>query len=415
MIILDSVISRLSGCFLAVLTAMLLAAGGCHIPARVFWSPDATRAVYINYGQVAVIDAQGAIQFQAIGEGTAAWSADGKTAYFALSTDAVPAVPLVPTVYQTGWAGGPVAPPADPAEELQAVVAYGPDGVQPLFVLDQPVMHLHLSPDENWLAVVTSVPEGEGTMTLFAWHLPSRTLYLIERKSGFAAAFTGDSRLAYSLPGDPDRPPANQPSNLIEVILDVTRDQLERQTLLDVQAGTAVWIQPLDSDILLSVAWHDGNAFDPKIHPMRIIRYRRDGAGENDGSEIFADWTGGLFAISPDQKRILFERITPRKGAAPKVELMIMETGGGNPRVLRDVTQHVMTQPMWPSWRGNDQITFTPSPAGDDPVDPLDPEWRRTEVILYDLTDNGGIPLRAVKTLSADWEAELKPRYRRTE
>src|SRR5690606_37310304 len=106
---------------------------------------------------------------------------------------------------------------------------------------------------------------------------PSRTLYLIERKSGFAAAFTGDSRLAYSLPGDPDRPPANQPSNLIEVTLDVTRDQLERQTLLDVQAGTTIWIQPLGDDILLSVAWHAENNFDPKIHPMRIIRYRRDG------------------------------------------------------------------------------------------------------------------------------------------
>lgn len=396
-----------------LLAAVLLLAGGCHVPARVFWSPDGNRAVYINYEQVAVIDADGAIQFQAVGEGTAAWSADSRTAYFALSTDAVLDAPTRPTVYQTRWVDEPPAPQAEPGERLQAVVAYGPDGLSPLFVIDQPVMHLHLSPDQQWLAVLTSDAGSDGQMTLFAWHLPSKTLYLVQRKCGFATAFTGDHRLLYVKPLDPNRPP-HQPGDLVEITLDPTREQPERKTLVSIQAGPAMWVQPAGDQLLVGVIWFDAREqpesdFNPNVHPIRILRYGRNA----EAPQVIADWTTGLFTVSPDGRRVLFERITPRDDdAQPKRELMVMNTDGTNPRPLRDITVHGMTLPMWPNWRGNDQIAFTPAPADDDPVDPIDEQWRRTDVILYDLADDAQAPLRATKTLSTNWKLELKPRYR---
>ncbi len=391
-----------------LLLFMILPAGGCHIPARIFWSPDGSRAVYINYGQVAVIDAEGRIQFKALGEGTAVWTADGRTAYFALSAAAIPDAPFEPTVFQSRWADADVTPPAEPPEEPPVVVAYSAESVKPLFMLSEMLINLQISPDGNWLAMVTGVPGGdEMTLSLFAWHLPTQSLHLVERNCHSAAAFTGDSRLVYAMPRDSKKPAANQPSRLIEVTLDVTRDQLERQTLLDIETGTVGWVQPLGEGILFSATEQKGQAFNPSEHPIRIARYHRA-----DGSvNVIAEWTSGLFTISPDGRHLLYERITPRDGGLPRIELMMVETSGDNPRVLRDITQRAMIQAMWPNWRGNDQIAYMPAPAGDDPVDPMDEAWRRTDVILYELVE-GEIPLRAVKTLSTDWEIELKPRYR---
>src|SRR5690606_32008192 len=126
------------------------------------------------------------------------------------------------------------------------------DGVQPLFTLNQIPLHLHLSPDGEWLAAVALDSDGDDVMSLYAWHLPSRTLHLVWRNCGFAANFTGDHRLALVVPDEVTAEAGVQTGRLIEVNLDLEAASLEQQTLARVLAGETIWIEGVGDDVLFT-------------------------------------------------------------------------------------------------------------------------------------------------------------------
>lgn len=397
---------------------VLMVAGGCHVPARVFWSADGQRGVYINYGQIAVIDADGKIQFQGEGEGTAQWSADGSTAYFALKHDQVPGAPAT-TPLAANWAGGatPDAPadadPEDDGDRLVVVSWTDADGVKPLFTLHEVPLHLHLSPDGQWLAVVAQGNRGSEQMSVYAWHLPSQALYLVWRNSGFAAAFTGDNRLALVVPDEQEAKPGTQTGRLIEVTLDPQAAALEQQTLVRVLAGETIWIERAGDDLLFTARQRNFPAAAEEENPSEsalafaLFQYTRA-----DGSlNVIAERVGALFALSPDGQRILFEQAAKGEDDADQRLIMLMNRDGSGTVALRDISRFGNTLPAYPMWCGNDRITFVPENVADAEVDQTDRNWRRTDLVRFVLKDDPQSPLEAERVLSGDWAHELKPRF----
>jgi hypothetical protein len=123
------------------------------------------------------------------------------------------------------------------------------------------------------------------------------------------------------------------------------------------------------------------------------------------------DDVGPMFLPSPDGKRVLIEKITPATEIHPaKHELAVMNVNGSNLLPLRDISAFNGSLPMWPSWRGNNQVAFISEDAR---IITVGEEARQTyDVVLYQLPDGGA--LSAVRTLSETWPDELRP-WRRNE
>jgi len=93
--------------------------------------------------------------------------------------------------------------------------------------------------------------------------------------------------------------------------------------------------------------------------------------------------------------------------------LCVMNANGSDPHVLRSLDEYDGNPkpPMWPAWRGNEQITFIAPAADAQSVKVDDHDRKVVDVIQYHLTDKGA--LEALQSLSADWKAEIKPYFHR--
>ena len=88
-----------------------------------------------------------------------------------------------------------------------------------------------------------------------------------------------------------------------------------------------------------------------------------------------------------------------------------MNANGSDPHVLRSLDEYIgkPRPPMWPGWRGNDQITFI-APAEDaQQMKGHDTDRKVIDAIQYRLTDKG--TLEPLQSLSGDWAQEMKPYF----
>ncbi len=148
-----------------------------------------------------------------------------------------------------------------------------------------------------------------------------------------------------------------------------------RTPLIDVLWQKVSDIQPVQDGLLFTTS---ARAFPAKAiaetpgkeRPVSLYHWTR----ANGGIAAAVDDTGPLFLPSPDGKRILYIDISPPTGNTPgKQELFVMNSNGSDSHLLLDLSAFSQL-PMWPSWHGNDAISFIdlasidlPSEAGKDP------------------------------------------------
>ena len=310
----------------------------------------------------------------------------------------------------------PAASQPAAAEEKPLGVNVWRDGqVTPLCTVPAGIVwYMILSPDQNWLAVMGWQWKHDGKAERYeisVFSLSSKRLYPLSTACALGMAFTGPHRLAY-LEADGTAPKLeDRTGKLLEVSLDETAATLERTTLLDVIPAQTPWLQPLGEDLLLSAypRTFPGKPTEELSDdtPFKLYHYSR----ADRGITAIADDVGPLFMPSPDGKRILIEKITPATAAKPvKKELVVVNANGSDGHVLRDLTAYP-TLPLWPTWRGNDEITFVP------PVDPANPPAAAedgriyVDVVLYRL--GGEYQLQPLRTLSQKWEQAMKPSYKK--
>jgi len=184
------------------------------------------------------------------------------------------------------------------------------------------------------------------------------------------------------------------------------------------------WMEPCKGGLMFSAAPRAFPAPPTPDSPQQIYKLFHYSC-EDGGLSVLADDVGELFDASPDGRRILFERRTPAEIAASsptiaeasskpgpiKDELCIMNSNGSDPHVLRSLDEYVgdPKPPMWPAWRGNDQITFTATAETAQSIKVDDHDRKVLDVIQYRLTDKG--TLEALQSLSGDWNSEMKPYF----
>jgi hypothetical protein len=191
----------------------------------------------------------------------------------------------------------------------------------------------------------------------------------------------------------------------VETNLDESRTEFEQSTLAHVVPAATPWLQALGEDILLTAAPMSLPG-KPSEHDAMNLYYlsRADGSITSIAEDI-----GPLFAPSPDGKRILFEKKTPREGQSTKAELAIMNSNGSDVHVLRDNTDSGL--PMWPAWRGNDEIAFVGPMEDAKTVTDDEKTLLLFDVVLYRISPE--YTLEPIRTLSQTWEDGLKPSRKR--
>ncbi len=148
--------------FPATLLAIAFLASTAGCAARIVWSPDGTRAAYQNEEHLYLIDDQGnLVERLGPSAGAFAWAPDSTTLYFATPAD--PGANT--TAVDRDWL--PTTPDAvawRPADTVKGkfTVHRWRDGLRkPLFTLrTDGVVHLAVSPSEQWLAAVSSISES---------------------------------------------------------------------------------------------------------------------------------------------------------------------------------------------------------------------------------------------------------------
>jgi Tol biopolymer transport system component len=366
-----------------IIGALLMLAGisGCGLP-HMIWSPDGKQAGYLCNKQAVVIDENGAIVAE-LGASTGgfAWSSDSKTLYFATQDKSTPATQSTTRPAEkfviASWSEGKVTQLAQLPEEVKGVA------------------YLLLSPDQNWLAIMGAKEENWISYIL---ELKTQKLTLLADKCSHGMCFTGPNRVAIVTPD------VNMPADsgtLEEVVLNSEKKSWQTTPLLRVLTSQTNCIHPAGDELIfvtepVSYPGTINNKLDCQCNLYQWTRANREVA-------ILAEDVGPLFMASPDGKRILYQKRSAGKDSK-RSELAVMNANGSNSHVLSDLNQYKKI-PMWPTWRGNEQIVF---------VEPMDAKKAKDangriplEVILYHLDEQG--KMEAVRTLSAKWPAELKP------
>lgn len=410
-----------AACQLLLLAILSPSAGGCEFPAQMVFSPDGSRAAWRCGENVWLIDADGNV-LRPLGEsiGGYAWSSDSKTLYFATITPgATPATPV-----HRGWlpafvSDDPTTQPASNASPVTATVhRLSEADPAPLFsVAGEMVLHMQLSPDGQWLAVLSQarLQTRDRGFNLYVYSLRAHQLYVLASGS-FGMAFTSANHLAFVEPvlagpeRDADAPPpkplAPSLGRLIELEL---KDQPQRPAekhLLDVLCDRTGWLYACANpgeraDLLFTAApaTFPGPPHEWDDPPLKLLHFTRDG-----GVAAIAENVGALFAPSPDGKQILFES-SGEDGSGS--ELWIMNANGSDPHLLRNLNDYNGLPPMWPAWLGNDRIVFVSPPDTGRQVT-LDGRQRTVyEVVLYRLNEKR--ELEALQTLSNGWDDRMRP------
>ncbi|MGH7213908.1 MAG: hypothetical protein ACREIT_04015, partial [Tepidisphaeraceae bacterium] len=324
-------------------------------------------------------------------------------------TTTVPAMPAtatattVATTAPATQAGGP-----DSAAVVQMLRG---DTATPLFRLDWPVWHMALSPDGAWLALL-SFNEETDRCNLHAFSLESRRLYILSESCGNAMCFTGPRRLAYVRPDCDNENFEHLTGKLVEVKLeDESLPELARTELLDVVPAHTPWMQALPEGDLLFTAFPRSFPASATIQPSEESAYKLfHFSRPNRGVTAIVEEAGRLFLPSPDGKRVLFEKITPATSAMPmKRELALMNANGSDVTVLRDLGQYT-DLPMWPTWRGNDEIAFVPPSNPTTRPAAVDGDQRvHFDVVLYRLVNGATLDVEPARVLSTGWPDAMKP------
>ncbi|HSV13068.1 MAG TPA: hypothetical protein VLI90_02330 [Tepidisphaeraceae bacterium] len=402
----------------------MLAIGGCEPISHISWSPDGARAAYfvpvqgkLVPGVSYVLDADGK-KMASLGPtfGSFAWSPDSKSIYFGAYDNQQPAT--VPIERKWLVDAEDQQPPEAPANDEfpPMVLTRWSDGKAERLapVGNRYVVFVQLSPDQNWVAVMTSAKETgtDGRPQLFVYNVASKKLYAVSDYCGNAMCFTGPDRLAYVETMRDHHQPL-QTGQIIEVKLDESSEQLERTPLVDLIPSTTTFMQPTGDGLLFTTvaASVPVKASKENEHrPPGLFHYTR----ANGGVTAMAEATEQLFMPSPDGKRILYIKLTPASEKMPlKRELCVMNANGSDEHVLRDLTIFGQQPPMWPGWRGNDEITFVGSKAEDQPVQEGKDPRIAFDVVQYKINAQGA--LEPIKTLSDGWPIEMKPSMKKSD
>ena len=425
---------------------ILAFATGCDLPAQIEWSPDGSSSAYCNGDQVMLLDEKG--KFVApFGNSTGglAWSADSKHLYAAVYVDrpdttqpATTQPAAQPNTTQS--TSEATTQPATTKPATTQAASTQPDTTALIYDLHdgthttiatipgEHIVYLRLSPDGRWLAVASMI-DGNQKRThanLGALSLATGKLTPISTQA-IGTCFVGKDTLAFAeITDDSDH------AMISEVKLSESAAPFKRRDLIQILSAGFGWMQNCDGDILFT---QEPIALPQPIEHAtphtNLYRFNRS----NHGLTSVMEDVGTMFAVSPDEKKILFEKDTwPEKEAeseatteqspatpvssmdgnkasskptsapttepAPRRELSVMNANGSNPHVLR-VAESL---PMWPAWHGNDEITFidpAPLPAqGDD-------KRIRFNIVDYQLNDGG--KLDPIRTLSEGWPAKMLP------
>jgi dipeptidyl aminopeptidase/acylaminoacyl peptidase len=400
-----------------VMAVCLAAAGGCTPTAHLSWSPDGAHGAYfvptagkLLPGVGYLIDAGGKITGR-LGPtfGSFAWSADSQTVYFGGYDNTPPANDMA----ERDWLVDPQQPPppitdAPEKEYPPMVLCAWHDGQMARLVSlgNRYVVFVQLSPDQNWLAVTAAARDhgDQWRFELFVCNVASKKLHVISESCGMGACFSGPSRLAYC---------ERASGAIVEMELNESADHLDRTPVVDVLTDRTDCLAAVSDGMLFTTSARAFPAVSSKAAADRPPSLYRFSSG--DGKlKMLAESTGQLFSISPDGKRVLYISDTPGVDESPdKRELAVMDIDGSNPHVLMDISRYGSQPPMWPTWHGNDRITFV-SAGGKDLPGKADEDPRLAfDVVDYHVT--AANLLEPAITLSTDWPAEMKPAMRKAD
>jgi len=410
--------------FLVPLLACLLLAG-CEIPAQTFWAPDGSRAAYLPTSgpdtTLSIIDDTGNVLAN-LGPtaGGFAWSNDSKRLYFATLGCAPKADGGFETQYT--WLNADETddnpPDNDPDQKRGLTLNLWQDNkTTPLFWLERPTAwYLTLSPDQNWLALLTTNPEtkDEAGFRLYAFSIPAKRLYPLSVGCGKGACFTAPNRLAFFESTNVRKGQPSDLGQLVEITLLDKPDKPERKSLAGVLIPAVSWVQPAGDDILFTCIPMTLPITLPLDGPEPVhslFRYSRA-----DGSlKPVVPGVAEYFMPSPDGKLLLIVKLDkPAAANAQRADLAVVELATAAVHLLRDANTTVKEppnaqytgMPAFPAWRTSSEITFTA------PVDPQKAPVEKDnrlhfDLVLYRLTPD--FKLEPLRTLSEKWPTEMKP------
>lgn len=397
--------------FALLLTCALLSAG-CHLPAQVAWSPDGKLAGYRVGEQAYVIDENGK-ELAKLGQsgGGFAWTADSKTLYFAADRAGDGEAKPKATVAGTRWVGKaatqpaqPATQPAEPGEAPVSVFSWTNGKIEPHFGLAETVLYMELSPDQKWLALVAmGKHDDENRNRLYVYNLAGKQLDVISENCRPTLCFTGPHRLAYvELLADTK----DIIAQVGERDLNEKAAELKFTPLVDVLGPFTPWVAAAGEDVLFTAIpkAFPGQPFDEdNVGPHKLYQYTR----KNKGLAAIAEDVGERFLLSPDGKRILFEKISPAAGDKRKQRhLAIMNANGSDAKMLAEMIEEDL--PVWPAWKDASQISYSSTKhVKQGPAEPGGTgQSRWYDVVLYRIDTAGLTPVR---NLSETWEQSMKP------
>ncbi|MCC7352103.1 MAG: PD40 domain-containing protein [Phycisphaerales bacterium] len=388
---------------LVPLLAIALSAG-CQRCGQIVWSADGARAAWYSgepSNQAAIIDDQGNLLAE-LGQslGGFAWSADGRKLFYTSLESSPPAVIDRSMLDTDSPTTHPSSAPDDsdnPKGFAGTTIAQYSDGhPRPLFFLPRlKVIHLMLSPDQNWLAIIAYRDErsSDDRCELYAYSLCANRLYQVSDQCALAACFNAANHLVYIQPDEEHGRPLPQ-GRMVEMALrDNPATAPQRNVLLEVLWSDTFWIQPLGEDLLLTTRKASFPATTQPSAATLFLFTPRNGA-----LVPLAENVGPIFMPSPDGKFILLEQKSTDGST-----LSLINANGSNPQSLCKLPSNL---PMYPNWRTSEQITFA---APFDANSPASEGRTSTEVIQYKLLDGR---LQPLATLSTHWPQSLKPTYR---
>ncbi len=392
-----------------LILACLALVTGCHPPAQILWSPDGSAAVYRGDSDTILMDSSGKI-FSRLGksDGGMAWSKNSKTLYYVNAvTDGEVATAdpawLISIAAEANSATKPADPETDSHRAELKSVTNGKTTLLARFAGG--VLHIALSPDENWLALCGEMGAADTGLSIYVYHLPTKHLYQLSNNAGTAMCFTGPNKLVIEEQDLRSSSPSAVPGRLVEVTLDAKAPPAAENLLSIIPSETA-WTAAVGENLLFTTMPHQYPGKYTKNDnrsDFKLFQWTR----ANGSVVSIADDVGPLFAVSPDGQRVLIERVTPNDDKdKEKHTLEVIRSNGSDGHALRDLGPY-NDFAIWPAWRGNDEITFT-NPVADGKRVPADGKVHvQYEVVQYKLTDK--FELSPIATLSDSWDAADKP------
>jgi len=274
---------------------------------------------------------------------------------------------------------------------------------------------VQISSNGKWVALTAYTKDSQndpGRSQLFVYSTATAKLYQLSDCSGDGFCFSGPDRLAY-VEANRQRNISLQSGQIVEVQLDESIEQLDRKPLVDVIWKKTSCLAATEDGLLFTSS---GRAYPSKTIPgsdeaaPNLYHYTRaDGA-----IAAIADSTDPFFLLSPDAKHVLFVKHALIPGNEQgKHELGMMNPNGSDAHTLMDISGFGWPAPMFPTWRGNDSITFVSSTGTDIPQQPGEEPRMALDVIVYKITAQ--YTLEPAQTLSKDWNLETKPTVKKSD